>query len=284
MPNREINGAALEYVELGQGDTVLLVHGSVSDYRTWQVPQEEFAKHYHTIAYSRRYHHPNAKIPTDADYSMAEQLDDLEGFIQSLGDDPIHLIGHSYGAFLCLLLAMRQPKLLKSLVLAEPPAITLFISVPPKPQQILKLLVTRPRTAVTIMKFAITGLVPATKAIEQDDTEKAIRLFGTAVLGRETFENLSPERAEQVHANLIKSEFVGSGFLPLNAADISRIQVPTLLMNAANSQPLFHRLNDRLHELIPHAKRVYIPNASHIMHEDNPAAYIQAILGFIKQH
>lgn len=31
----EVNGAELHYVDHGQGDPVLFVHGSVSDYRSW---------------------------------------------------------------------------------------------------------------------------------------------------------------------------------------------------------------------------------------------------------
>ncbi|NIT60692.1 MAG: alpha/beta fold hydrolase, partial [Aliifodinibius sp.] len=74
-----------------------------------------------------------------------------------------HLVGHSYGAFLSLLLAMRQPDYVRTLVLAEPPAITLFVSNNPKPLEILKLLVSRPRTAAAIIKFGAKGVTPAIK-------------------------------------------------------------------------------------------------------------------------
>jgi pimeloyl-ACP methyl ester carboxylesterase len=39
---------------------------------------------------------------------------------------------------------------------------------------------------------------------------------------------------------------------------------------------------DRLEELLPNAARVEIPDASHIMHEDNPDAYHQAVLSFLR--
>jgi pimeloyl-ACP methyl ester carboxylesterase len=34
---------------------------------------------------------------------------------------------------------------------------------------------------------------------------------------------------------------------------------------------LFHRLNDALAELLPHAQRIVVDEASHIVPEDNPA-------------
>jgi pimeloyl-ACP methyl ester carboxylesterase len=284
MTSVTINGVSLEYVERGSGETIVFVHGSVSDYRTWKIQQDELSKNYRTIAYSRRYHSPNRKIAEGADYSMTEQVDDLQALIRSLDGKPVHLVGNSYGAFLCLLLAIREPELIQTLVLAEPPIITIFIDIPPKPQQILKLLVTRPRAAFAVIKFAATGLNPATAAIERDDMETGLRLFGTAVLGRETFNQLSAARMEQVRENLIKAEFLGSGFSPLDAGEVSRVQIPTLLLVGARSQPLFRHLINRLYELLPHAEQVEIPAASHMSHEDNPSAYNVAVLAFIQRH
>lgn len=281
MPSVNVNGTSFEYTEQGQGDPLLLVHGSGSDYRTWHRQQESFAEHFRAIAYSRRYHWPNDPIPESADYSMTEHVDDLQAIFQALGVASAHLIGHSYGAFLCLLLAMREPELIRTLVLAEPPCVTLFVSSTPKPLELLKLLATRPRTAVAVMKFAATGIAPATRAAKQGDLQNAMRRFGSAVLGRDFYRRLSPSRLDQIRANAIKAEFLGSGFAPLNAGAIRRLQIPTLLITAQHSPRLFHRLTDTLEDLLPHAQRLEIPAASHIMHEDNPAAFNAAVLAFL---
>lgn len=281
MPKVSVNHTSLEYIEQGNGDPLVLVHGSASDYRTWQPQKDELGKRYRVIAYSRRYHQPNEPILDGIDYSMTEQLDDLQGLLDSLSAVPAHLVGHSYGAFLCLLLAIREPNLVRSLVLAEPPVITLFVSNTPKPLEILKLMVTRPRTAAAILKFGATGISPATAAAEQDDMIEAMRLFGTAVLGREYYGQLSESRLEQVHANSIKTEFLGSGFARIDADQIRDVHIPTLLLNGEHSPALFHRLTDRLEELLPRCERLKIPAASHIMHEDNPSAYSEAVLSFL---
>jgi pimeloyl-ACP methyl ester carboxylesterase len=278
------NGYHFEYVERGSGEPVVLVHGSASDYRTWQAQQDEFAQHFRTIRYSRRYHWPNDKIIEGADYSMTEHVEDLRALLRSLNATPAHLVGHSYGAFVCLLLAMREPGLVQTLALAEPPAITLFVSNQPKPAEILRLLVSRPRTAIAILNFGSRGVTPATEALQQDDRETALRLFGRATLGREAFDRLSKSRFDQVRDNFIKAELLGSGFAPLNAGELRTLQVPTLLLNGQESPRLFHRLMDRVEELLPHARRVEIPSAGHIMHEDNPAAYNEAVLSFLTAH
>jgi pimeloyl-ACP methyl ester carboxylesterase len=284
MAKREIRGAALEYVEQGVGEPVVLVHGSASDHRTWSSQLDAFGKSYRAIAYSRRYHWPNERIPAESDYAMDEQVGDLRSVLRSVGQTPVHLVGHSYGAFLGLLLAMAEPRLIRTLVLAEPPVITLFVSNTPKPLEILRLLFTRPRTAFSIVKFGATGIGPATAAARRDDMEAATRIFGRAVLGAEFYGRLSPSRVEQASANAIRAEFLGSGFAALDGEDLRTVRTPTLLVSGQHSPGLFHRLIDRLEELLPRTERVEIPGASHIMHEDNAPAYNAAVLSFLERH
>jgi pimeloyl-ACP methyl ester carboxylesterase len=284
MAIREINDARFEYVERGTGEPVVLVHGSASDYRTWHSQLDELGQRYRTIAYSRRYHWPNEPIPEGADYSMEEHVRDLEAFLRSFDATPVHLVGHSYGAFLGLLLAIREPRFVRTLVLAEPPVITLFVSSSPKASEVLRLMLSRPRTAIAILKFGATGLGPATAAARRGEMEAAMRTFGNAVLGREFYGRLSPSRLEQVRTNAIKAELLGSGFAALHDESLRRLQTPTLLVSGQKSPGLFHRLVDRLEELLPRTERIEIPGASHIMHEDDVPAYNAALLSFLAAH
>lgn len=276
-----MRGASLEFSEQGSGDPLVLVHGSVSDQRTWAHLLGRFGKRYRAIALSRRYHWPNDSIPEGADYSMPEQVDDLAAFVHGMGAEPAHLVGHSYGAYLALLLAIRRPDSVRSLVLAEPPVLPLFVSNPPKPAELFRVLIRRPRTGLAIMRFGARGIEPATAALGRGDRETALRLFGTAVLGRETFNALSEDRLTQVRANLIPEEFLGSGFVPLDERDVATMKTPTLLLGGERSPALFGLLLDRLEELIPTTRRALIAEASHIMHEDNPEAFFEHVSEFL---
>jgi pimeloyl-ACP methyl ester carboxylesterase len=278
------DGTRLEVCDEGSGEPLVFVHGSASDYRTWQFQRDEFNERFRTITYSRRYHWPNEKIPQGVDHSMLEHVDDLETLLRSLDAAPAHLVGHSYGAFLCLLLATRASHLVRTLVLAEPPALTLFVSNSPRPSELLSLLVRRPRTAFAIIKFGARGVGPAKEAIERGDTEEAFRLFRNATLGSEVFDRLPEARKEQARDNFIEAELLGSGFAPLDDDELRSVQTPTLLVTGESSPAFFHHLMDRLEELLPNTERVEISGASHIMHEDNAAAYNAAVLAFLARH
>ena len=284
MLQATLNNYKFNYVENGNGDNLVLVHGSASDYRTWDQQLAHFGKYYHTVVYSRRFHWPNEQIPENEDYSMAKHLEDLEEFLKFIGNSPVHLVGHSYGAFLCILLAIKNPNLIHTLTLAEPPAVTLFVSNVPKPMELLKLLFTKPKLAFGIIKFGIKGIAPITLALKQNDIDKALNVSAKAILGDKTFLNLSKERLEQGRANMMKAEFLGTGFLPLDKNEIQNIKIPTLLISGQNSPKLWPDLLLELNKLIPNSELKTIPNASHIMHEDNVSNYNATVLSFLKKH
>lgn len=284
MPTVDVKGIALEYVEHGRGTPLVLVHGSASDHRTWHGQHDALREDFRVIAYSRRYHWPSAPIPPGTEYAMTEQVDDLAAVLRALDAAPAHLVGHSYGAFVCLLLAARAPELVRTLVLAEPPVMTLFVSIPPTPAEILGLLLRSPRTALGIVKLGAFGLGPATAAAARGNREDAIRRSGTAILGAEAFRNLSAARLQQVRDNPVSEELLSPTFLPRLAAEHVRgIQTPTLLVGADGSPRVFARLLDHLEALLPHATRTHVPNASHIMHEDNAPAYNRVVRAFLTQ-
>lgn len=278
-----LDDVCLDYHDAGHGKPLVLVHGSASDHRTFSAQHEVFSRRFRTIVYSRRYHWPNDPIPDGRDYSMMEHVEDLQKILTKLDLGPVHLVGHSYGGFICLLLAIRSPEMIRSLVLAEPPVITLFVSNEPRPQELIKLLLTRPRTAKALIQFARKGVIPATAAAQCGDMETAMEHFGKAVLGPEFYVQLSADRRQQVMDNAIKAELTGSGFPPLSDREVTGVHVPTLLVCGSRSPDMFHRLTDRLEALLPNNQRVHIDDASHIMHEDNADAFNDAVLSFLPQ-
>src|SRR6478735_1823459 len=116
-----VNDVDLAYVEQGAGDAVVFIHGSVNDYRSWLRLLDTFAAHYRVVAYSRRYHWPNAKPMAGDRFSAAQHAADLSALIGELGLAPAHLVGSSYGAMTALTMASTHPELVRSLVLGEPP-------------------------------------------------------------------------------------------------------------------------------------------------------------------
>ena len=109
------------------GQPIILIHGTLSDFREWQFQISKFTQNYRVISYSRRYGYPNQWIGNGEDNTIPNNVADLvELIIKRLNLGPAHIIGHSCGAFIALYLAFEHPDLVKTLVLGEPPVLSLL--------------------------------------------------------------------------------------------------------------------------------------------------------------
>jgi len=282
----EVNGTTLAYCEQGSGEPVVFVHGTAGDLRIWEQQLPAIGRSHRAIAYSRRFARPNEDIDPDADDQMLPHVEDLASFLRGIGAAPAHLVGSSWGAFISLLTAIRHPEVVRSLALEEPPVVSLFASTPPRPTELMRLLVIRPRTGIALLRFAAGAMVPAQSAFRRGEDEKAMRLFLVGVLGAESCDRLAEASKQVMRENLgsARAQLLGAGFPPLDDDQVSSIRAPTLLITGEHSPALFRRLTDRLEELLPNVERIEISDASHIMHEENAPAVNEAILAFIGRH
>lgn len=281
-----VRGYELTYREQGTGTPVVLVHGSISDVTVWDPTIDAIGQHFRAIAYSRRYAWPNVDIsPGSKDY-MQPHVDDLYELLTTLDAAPAHLVGNSWGAFICLRLALQHPNAVRSLVLQEPPLIPLVTGAPPSPAHILRSLVSQPRLTTTTVRFAATALSPMDKLVKAGQIERSIDVFAAAVLGPDVFASVPSAFKAHMYANAgthVAQASADGGFEPLSDRDIATVAARTLVMTGANSPALFRLLAQRLDALLPDSRLVRIPDASHVMHLQNPSATNAAILDFLTQ-
>ena len=284
IKNADVAGVSFAYSEVGGGEAVVFVHGGLSDLRTWEQQLEPVGASYRAIAYSRRYARPNDDILPGTDDQLLPHVDDLVAFLDTIGAVPAHLVGNSWGAFICLLTALKHPESVRTLVLEEPPLIPLFLGpgMRPKPSVVLANLLRRPRPTLQVLSFG-GPVMRVQKAFRRGDDELALQTFIHAVLGKDAYERLPSARKQQMRDNLsaLKAQMLGRGFPPLSPDDLRRVRVPTLLLTGEHSPPLMLAFTDRLEQLLPHADRHEIPAASHAMHEENASAVNAAILDFL---
>jgi pimeloyl-ACP methyl ester carboxylesterase len=278
-----VNQNELVVQEAGTGAPLVLVHGGVSDLRTWSNQVDEFAGRYRTIIYGRRYHRPNPFIPPDVPDPIQTHVDDLAALIEALKAHPAHIVGHSWGGLIALLLAMQEPNLCRSLVLIEPPVVSMHVAIPPKISQMIRLFFQSPKLALGIAKLGGGALAAAEKAFRRGDDKAAIEYFGRGVLGNRAFETLSAERYQQVWDNRGSDRALAlyQGFPDLIGASFSNVTCPAMLVAGSESPAIFGLLIDALLTRLPNGRKCVITGASHIVHEDAPSEFNSAVLEFL---
>jgi pimeloyl-ACP methyl ester carboxylesterase len=280
----KVNGTTLAYREQGEGTPVVFVHGAISDLRTWNQQVPSIGASHRAITYSRRYARPNDDIDPGVLDKMLSHVDDLASFVQAIDAAPAHLVGNSMGGFISLLTAIRYPEAVRSLVLGEPPITSLLgLSSPPSFFEILSLIVRHPKIVPALAAGVARAMLQVDKAIQRGDYETAVEVFGSAVLGKEQYRRLPESRRQQMRDNVstLRGKIVGLGFPSVSEDDVRGVTIPTLLITGAQSPGTAFLLTDRLEDLLPNVERVNIPDASHLMHEENAPAVNAAILDFL---
>ena len=280
----KVDGTTLAYREQGEGEPVVFVHGGMSDLRIWEQQLSAIGASYRAISYSRRYARPNEDIDPEADDPMLPHVEDLAAFLREIDAAPAHLVGNSWGAFISLLTAIHHPEVVRSLVLEEPGVVPLLgLSFPPRPMEVLSLLVRRPRFALMIAKGAAREFGRAEKAFRRGDNETGLRSSLRAALGEEFYRRLPESRLQQARENVstMRAQLLGAGLPPLSEEEVRGVSAPTLVMTGERSLAGVDLLMDILEELLPNVERLKISDAAHDMHLDNPLAVNDAILGFL---
>jgi pimeloyl-ACP methyl ester carboxylesterase len=283
----EINGTALAYRESGSGAPVVLVHANLSDMRSWEFLEPHLADNFRVINYSRRFAYPNETISDGVDDPLSKHADDLIALIEKLQLKKVHLVGNSSGAFICLLAAKQRPDLVRTLTLEEPPVISLFFKkLPPTPIEALKLLLTSPATFLALVKFGAGTIGPATKAFQSGDDTAGLNCFALGVLGQAAYAKISTARRRQMTDNVRahRAALLGVGLPVFTPRDAEDVLTPVMLIGGDETPSFQRKINQQLATLIPGARSIYIPDASHFAHEDDPKAVAVAIRDFCMEH
>jgi pimeloyl-ACP methyl ester carboxylesterase len=266
----KVNDVELHYIEQGQGEPLILLHGGQSDYRSWTSQMEAFSLQYRVISYSRRFNYPNDNPLTTKYRSAYTDADDLAALIRELKLESVHLVGTSVGALTALILAVKYPKMVRSLVLAEPP-IHRWAKDDPKGEALYK-------------DFMFTIWKPAAAAFKAGDDQGAMRILVDGFGGAGRFDNLAPEARAVAMQNsrFFKASTSSSDPFPKFSKDkVKRLTVPVLIITGENTIKLHKFVNEELARLLPKAERAIILKAGHGSARENPQAFNEAALKFL---
>ncbi|SMP72292.1 Pimeloyl-ACP methyl ester carboxylesterase [Neorhodopirellula lusitana] len=255
----------IAYTDVGEGEPLLLLHGIPTWSFLFHDVIDTLAKHYRVIApdmigygYSDRRDH--------FDRSIEMQADVVERFLEELDVDSAHFIAHDIGGGVALILADRNPELVRSMVLSNSVA---YDSWPVDEMLALG----HPRNA---------------KLSSQEMTDKLVESFE---YGLSRPERLTDEFKEGIVTPYQDREGIVS--LVRNAASLNtnhttpltsrlgQLQQPTLLLWGVDDRWQPYSTAENLAKDMPHAKLHPMENCSHWVPQDNPEEFANATLQFL---
>lgn len=116
----EVDGVRLHYVERGQGETLVLLHGNgsmIQDFASSGL-LDKTARKYRVIVFDRP-GFGHSKRPRLTIWTPDAQADLIRKALGQIGISQAIVLGHSWGALVAIALALRTPKLVTRLILAS---------------------------------------------------------------------------------------------------------------------------------------------------------------------
>ena len=284
MSTLEGDGVKLFYHEKGAGQPVVFVHGTLCDYRAWTPQAESLAQRFRTIAYSRRYAHPNERKGDPMDSTVQSNASDLNVLITGMGLERIHLVGHSYGGFIAAYFATQHPDLLRSLTLVNAAVVTMLVR-EASTSAALSLLLRSPSVALSARR-TVNATKATVRVVEKEgDTSAPERIFIPALQNGRTDLPAKPQGFSEMVADNAKTlRETTSPFPEFTAAQAKQIAVPSLVMWGELSSPWDSRVSELLSNSIPGCERVRIGGAGHFCLVEKPAEVNAALESFLIRH
>lgn len=264
MPDIIINGAKLYYEEEGSGpETIVFGHSLLLNLRMFDDQVAHLKDRYRCVRFDWR--GQGQSEVTEDGYDMDSLYEDAVALIGALDCAPCHWVGFSMGGFVGLRLAIRQPNLLRSLILIDTAAT-------PEPQR-TKL---QDRLLLFIARWFGTRIV-----------------IGSAmkILFAQKFLT-DPARKAQVaewRGHLLANHPVGmvravKGVINREGVleQIDQIRLPTLIIVGEEDVATTPGKSHQMHAHIPNSTLITIPDAGHVTPVEEPAAVNGALDDFLE--
>lgn len=249
-------GRKISAEKSGRGPVVMLIPPGASSGSAWRKVTEDLKSDYTCIAV-----HPSGYAETEpfhADRAMTLE-DEAGAALALLGGEgqPVHLVGHSYGGAVALVMALAHPALFASLTLIEP--------------AVYPMLAEGGETVLDEeVRVENTRFITRARAGEP---EAAFEGYFDYYNGERGFWSRMPEVAKQkilLLAPVVTAALTAADASSIGLNDLRRLKVPALVVKGANTDPVHARLSEIVAAGMPQAQLISINGAGHMLSLTHP--------------
>ncbi|MDT0596055.1 alpha/beta fold hydrolase [Glaciecola petra] len=257
----------IQYLEGGQGETIVLLHGIYARKEHWVDLARELTKRFRVIAIDLPGFGDN-QIRQPQQYRLKTQANNLDVVLQSLNIESAHIGANSMGAQVVSLLAIARPEVIKSLAFIGSP---LGVTSPIKSE---------------MENALINGNIPLLVKTEADFEQRNNWLFP------KTPAIPSPIMKTWMHQELTNSVRNEEIWHAVNDFSDTRtlleiapfLSMPTLIIWCQQDR-IFHVSGAKtLARVLPNSKLTILENCGHVPMLDKPKEVSEVYLSFLKRN
>lgn len=243
---------------------VVCLHSSASSGRQWASLAQHLGDGYRVIAPDLQGYGSNPPWNRGKSLSLREEAALLESLLLEQ-DEPVHLVGHSYGASTAMRLALDHPQRVLSLALYEPTLFSLLLTDPARPNGIEEIL-------------AVANEV--IHRLEAEDPERAARCFVSYWGGSGAWERLTDDQRRRLarRAHKAPADFHALFHAGIDRAAVRELQVPLLCLYGMETRVPARQIARCLGATVPKIELLRLPNMGHMGPMTHPVI-VDALIG-----
>ncbi len=251
------------YHEAGAGEPALvMLHGFSGHRDDFVGVLAALGERRRVLAPDLRGHGDSEAGPGASGWSFDQIVNDLIAFLDAMGLDRVDLLGHSMGGFVALRAVLRAPERVRSLVL--------MCTAPETPARL------DPegwRAGVAISgERGMDGFQPLAERAMRNDPSPGLAAWGDPdryfAHHRRRHASMTPESYRELGTTLFESESM--------VERLPEVRVPTLVLVGAQDADWLPGA-DLFEQHLPNARRITIAGAEHHPHQENRAAFLEAL-------
>lgn len=253
------DGVRIAVDESGTGDSMVLVHGVLSDHTRWEPVRNLISGYFTVYTMDRRGHGESSDAQ---DYNLGREVEDIKCVVESLRNR-VHLVGHSFGA-VCAIEAALELDSLSTLALYEPPIVPSSPRGHPYPPDVIREIKDQsddnsPERIVEIFYRRIGGYT-------EDELEKAKQ---------------TPEWSTRIAAaHTLIREVTALERFDFEPSDYRSLSVPTCLIHGSETAEERLEILDLLEGAIPTCEKYRLDGEGHVAMATGPKVLGSAIMDF----
>lgn len=260
------NGVRLHYLESGvaTGFPVVLLHGNGLNHEMWRHLEPALRADYRVITpHFRGMGNSEAPGRPGLIFTIEDHAADLASFMDALGIERAALVGHAFGGFVALQVALDHPERVASLVLVD--------------------------TSARIEGTTREGLPKWAEKVEREGmagvVEGAMHRWFVQRMHRDDQATLDLYR-RMVAANPPMGYAANCRGIPQYGlrSELGRITAPALVVGGTEDYSISLQQKRELAAGIAGARFVEVPDASHTVPEEQPEVFNREVLAFLGQH
>lgn len=253
------DGTRIAFQRSGLGPPLVLVHGASATASRWATVLPALEQHFTVYAIDRR---GRGQSGDAVDYAIEREFEDIAAVVSSI-EEPVNLLGHSYGAICALEAALLVHKRLRRLVLYEPPV---------------------PVEGVAL--FPVGAIDKLQALLGTGDREGMMTFFSREVVRMapsdfERFRSSPVWPARVASAHTLPRELQAHERYRLNPERFKGLTTPTLLLVGGQSPEIFTAGVKAANGAVPKSRVVTLAGQQHIAMDTAPELFVREVVTFL---